>query len=354
MRKQNCDCLQKEELLVATIRDVAELANVSIASVSRILNQDPDYKATPETREKVLKAISSLDYKPNPNYKKRRAATQVSIGCISRMTVERTKDSYYTTIFNGAQNYLKRQNYDFDFVVSQFDIMNEESLSSLLSHPPKGLILMDQPDNETMRYLSSKIKYIVGIDSGQSSVDNICYDRFDAGCRAMQYLIDKGHKKIAYIGAHISENVMTIGRYEAYVRMMRQAKLPVNPAWVIDSDWHRGICFDKTIELMRCADRPTALFVGSDHMAIAAISALHKLNISIPDEISVIGISDIEDAKYLNPPLTTIAIPQVEIGEIAASTLLQRIGGDLSLPKRIVVPTALVERSSVAPPKIAE
>lgn len=336
---------------MATIRDVAQLADVSIASVSRILNRDPNYKTTYETREKVLKAITALDYKPNPNYKKRRVDAQVSIGCISRMTVEHTQDSYYTTILKGAQDYLKRQNYDFDFVVSQFDIMNDDSLSSLLSRPPQGLILMDQPDEQTMRRLSSAIKCIVGIDSLQPSIDNVCYDRFEAGCQAMRYLIEKGHKKIAYIGAHISENVMSIGRYEAYLRMMRQYGLYVNPAWVIDSNWHREICFEKTLELMRLNEHPTALFVGSDHMAIAAISALHTLNISIPDEISVIGISDIADAKYLNPPLTTIAIPQMQIGEIAASTLLQRIAGDLSLPKRIIVPTKLVERSSVAPPQ---
>lgn len=338
---------------MSTIRDVARLAGVSIASVSRILNRDPDYKATPETREKVLKAITELDYKPNPNYKKRCASAQVSIGCISRLTVEHTKDSYYNAILKGAQDYLKRQNYDFDFVVSQFDIMNEDSLSTLLAHPPKGLIIMDQPDDKTMQRLSSKIKCIVGIDSLQPSIDNICYDRFETGCKAMKYLIEKGHKKIAYIGAHISENAMSIGRYEAYLRMMRHANLTVNPSWIIDSNWHREICFEKTLELMKIEDRPTALFVGSDHMAIAAISALHTLNIAIPEEISVIGISDIADAKYLNPPLTTMAIPQTEIGEIAASTLLQRIDGDLSLPKRIIVPTTLVERSSVSSPKNA-
>lgn len=332
-----------------TIRDVAKKAEVSIASVSRILNNDPDYKATPTTRERVFKAVAELDYKPNPNYKKRRASAQISIGCISRMTVEKTKDSYYAAIVKGAQNYLKRQNYDFDFVLSQFDIMNEESISSLLAHPPKGLILMDQPNTETMRFLSSKIKYIVGIDSGQPTIDNVCYDRFEAGCQAMRYLIEKGHKKIAYIGAHISENVINIGRYEAYVRMMRQSGLPINPDWIIDSEWHRGICFEKNLKLMECSERPTAIFVSSDHMAIAAMSALYSLGISIPDEISIIGISDIEDAKYLTPPLTTISVPQSEIGEIAANTLLRRIQGDLSLPKRIIIPTKLVERSSVIP-----
>jgi len=95
--------------------------------------------------------------------------------------------------------------------------------------------------------------------------------------------------------------------------------------------------------------RPTALFVCSDHMAIAAMSALHSLGISVPKEISVIGISDIEDSRYLTPPLTTVSVPQTEIGEVAAEILLQRIRGDRTLPKRIIVPTELVERSSVAP-----
>ena len=333
---------------MATIREVAEYAGVSIASVSRILNEDPDYRATAQTRERVLAAIRELNYTPNPNYKKRHNP-KISIGCISRMTVEKTEDSYYATILSGAKNYLKAQNYEFDFVLSQFDIMKEESLSTLLAHPPKGLILMDQPSAETMQFLSSKIKYIVGIDSGQPSIDNISYDRFEAACRAMRYLFEKGHKKIAYIGAHLSKDILNIGRYEAYLRMMKQKGLPIDPAWVIDSEWHRGICYEKTIELMKCTNRPTAILVGSDHMAIAAVSALHMLGIAIPEEISVMGISNIEDAKYITPPLTTISIPQIEIGEIAANILLQRMQGDTSLPKRIIVPTDLVERRSVAP-----
>lgn len=333
---------------MATIRDVAQRANVSIASVSRILNNDESYKATPSTRERVFRAIEELHYEPNPHYRKKKTRSQVSIGCISRLTVEHTQDSYYAAILEGAQAYLKKQNFDFDFVQSQFDIMNAENLASIASHPPKGLLLMNALDDETMQYLLRKVKHVVGIDTGLPMIDNVCYDRYEAGCRAMRFLIENGHKKIAYIGAHISSNAANIGRHEAYVRTMRRYDFPIDPAWVLDSEWHRGVCFDKTVELMRCKNRPTALFVSSDHMAIAAMSALHSLKISIPDEISIIGISDIEDSKYLNPPLTTVSIPQKEIGEISASTLLARIGGDLSLPKRIIVPTKLIERSSVA------
>ena len=332
---------------MATIREVAELAGVSIASVSRIINLDPDYRVTLETRERVLNAVAQLGYQPKANYRKRRAGSKISIGCISRKTVEYTTDSYYAKILSGAQSFLKRQNCDIDFVLSQFDIMNEELLSDLLAHPPKGLILMDHPDDNTMEFISSKIKYIVGVDSGHPTIDNVCYDRYATGCLAMKYLIDKGHTDIAYIGAHISENHTNIGRCEAYLRMMRQAGLDIDPDWIVDSKWHRGVCYEKTIELMSRKKRPTALFVGSDYMAIAAMSALHSIGVSIPDEISVIGISDIDDSRYLTPPLTTVSVPQVEIGEIAADMLLRRIRGDRSLPKRIIVPTKIVERNSV-------
>lgn len=333
---------------MANIRDVAALAGVSIASVSRILNLDPDYRATLETRERVLNAATQLGYEAKTNYKKRRQSSKISIACICRKTVEYTADSYYEKILNGAKKYLQQRNHNVDFVLSQFDIVNEGSPSSLFAHPPEGLLLMDHPDEDTMRFLSSKIKYIVGIDSGNPGIDNVCYDRFDAGCRAMRYLLQKGHTDIAYIGAHISENYTNVGRAEAYLRMMKQAKLPVDPDWMIDSKWHRGVCYERTIELMNRKKRPTALFVCSDYMAIAAMSALHEIGISVPDEISVIGISDIDDSRYLTPPLTTVAVPQTEIGEIAADILLQRIRGDRSLPKRIIVPTKIVERSSVA------
>lgn len=95
------------------------------------------------------------------------------------------------------------------------------------------------------------------------------------------------------------------------------------------------------------SDRPTAIFVASDHMAIACMSALYQLNIRVPEDVSIIGISNIEEAKYMNPPLTTIDIPKQHMSEIVVQTLLQRLNGDLSVPKQIYLPTSLIERQSV-------
>lgn len=335
---------------MATIRQVAARAGVSIAAVSRILNNDETYKATEETRKKVMEAVRELDYTPSPSYAKRKKAVKNKIGVFTRLTEERTKDSYYSAILNGISDYIRRKGYELEFVQSQYDIVDPQSLQTLLSKNICGLVLMNPLDEKTLALIRSKVKHIVGIDTDIHEIDNIRYNRFEAGMYAMNYLIDNGHKKIAFIGSFGDTNGKIIypGRFDAYEKAMRNNNLPINPEWIIDCKWTRQICFDKTQELMRSTDRPTALFIASDYMAIASISAMHESGLRVPEDVSVVGISDIEMSKYLNPPLTTVAIPQTEIGEIAASTLLARIEGDNTVPKQIFVPTKLVIRDSVA------
>lgn len=333
---------------MSTIRDIASAAGVSIASVSRILNQDPTYKATDATRKKVIDTAKKLNYSHSSARRKQKQPSETRIGCIYRLTAERQADSYYATILRGIQNYLERHGYSLSFVQSQFDIADMQNLESVFQTPCDGAILMDIPSEKALEYIRSKVTYLVGIDTQNDQIDNVRYNRFDAGVTAMKYLIDNGHKKIAYIGSKLPlSNNLNFGRHEAYMRMMQIHGLPVRPEWIIDCEWKQQTCYNKTLELLRAPDAPTAIFVGSDHMAIACISALHQMRISIPQDISVIGISDIEGAKYLNPPLTTVAIPQQEIGEIAAEDLLSRMNGNKTVAKQIFVSTRLVVRESV-------
>lgn len=331
-----------------TIRDIAAAAGVSIASVSRILNEDPAYQATDATRKKVIETAKEMHYAASPAHRKQKQTLEPRIGCIYRLTAERQADSYYASILRGVQSYLEKHGHSLSFIQSQFDIADEQSLESVFQTPCDGLIIMDIPSEKALDYIRSKVKHIVGIDTQNNQIDNVRYNRFEAGVTAMQYLIDNGHKKIAYIGSKLPPSTdLNFGRYEAYTRMMQIHNLPIHPAWCIDCEWKQQTCFNRTLELLRAPDAPTAIFVGSDHMAIACISALHQMHVSIPEDISVIGISDIEGAKYLNPPLTTVAIPQLQIGEIAAEDLLSRMNGNTTVAKQIFVSTRLVVRESV-------
>lgn len=135
---------------MATIRDVAAATGVSIASVSRILNQDPTYKAKDSTRQRVFEAAKQLNYTASSSAKGRKQPHEQRIGCIHRLTAEKQVDSYYAAILHGIQSYLERQGYTLDFIQSQFDIADKQNLENLFKTPCKGLIIMDTPSADTM------------------------------------------------------------------------------------------------------------------------------------------------------------------------------------------------------------
>ena len=333
---------------MANIREVAKLAGVSPASVSRILNNDSTYHASEETIKRVFSAAKKLNYIIPQNARSKRK--QIRFGCISRMTVEHTKASYFSSIANSIQDFCRKNNVDFELLQSQFDIENPTLLKNFLSSNLSGVIVMGYVEPSVIDCILEKGISIVGIDSSSDKIDNVRYNRYQAGCYAMQYLLDKGHKKIAYVGSNISpRNVWDLGRFEAYKKMLSTANIPFNPDWVIDCKWQRETCYNLVTSLISSNDKPTAFFVASDHMAIAAMSAINDFGLKIPDDISIVGITDIEASKYLNPPLTTVKIPEEEIGVIAATTLLSRVKGDSTAVKQIYVPTELIERKSVKP-----
>lgn len=330
---------------MSTIRDVAKKAGVSIGSVSRVLNNNNDYKMTDETKNRILDAIKELNYSPSSSYTKRNSRL---IGCIQRITIEGTKDSYFAAISTGIVERLNQCGEALSFSQTQFDFEQSADLESIFPKIPKGLIIMGEINYQAYSKLREKIEHIVGIDTNYDDIDNIRYNRLQAGIIAVEHLISCGHKKIAYIGSHIKkDDPSDVGRYEAYKRVMQKYKYEVDPNWIIDCKWHRETCFEETIKLLQLENKPTAIFVASDHMAIASMAAIHSLKLNIPEDISVIGISDIKASAYLTPPLTTVSIPQKEMGELAAETLLQRMKGDNTITKQIYVPCKLIIRNSI-------
>jgi DNA-binding LacI/PurR family transcriptional regulator len=128
---------------------------------------------------------------------------------------------------------------------------------------------------------------------------------------------------------------------------MADLGLEVRPEWVLNCEWDDQKCIRQIEETSRSFGLPTAFYAASDLMAIAALRALYQLGIPVPGSVAVIGMSNIEMSQYANPPLTTIDVPAAEMGVTAARVIAQRIRGDQSLPKRILLPSRLIERDSV-------
>lgn len=339
---------------MSTIRDVAKLAEVSTATVSRVLNNDSQYKIAEETRAKVWQAATQLNYKlssvsrrhgqaPEPSVRK----TPVRIGCVLSVTKDKYNDPYFMSILSGAEEQLYHHGYDIAFVRTGPELEDKENLYNTFNESVTGLILMESLNAESYEYLRKHVPNIVGIDTERWDIDNVGYDHYHVAAMAVEHLVARGHKRIGYIGGSGARGVIKDSkRYRGYYAAMHAAELPVNPDWVVDCLWDETACIDKINRLCEAGNLPSAFFAASDLMAMAALSSLYNNGVSVPDQVAVMGLSNIEMSKYFNPPLSTIHVPTKEIGMIAADLLLERINGNTILPRRVILPTEPVIRAS--------
>ncbi len=340
---------------MSTIRDVANLANVSVATVSRVINNDTKYKMTDETRSRVWQAITELNYMAKSPVRASsgkkdgiRSEVPAKIGCILSVTKNKYKDPYFMSILSGAEERLMEQGYELSFVKTGAELEDRKTLYSTFSTPISGLILMESLNAETYHFIRNQVPNIAGVDTQWEDIDNVGYDHYRVAAMAVQHLLSLGHKEIGFIGGSgISKNIKTSQRYRGYYSSLHAAGLQVNPDWVIDCAWDENICMEKISQLCRKGNSyPTAFFVASDLMAMAALSGLYSLGISVPNEVAIIGLSNLEISKYSNPPLTTIEIPTREIGMVAVDLLISRMNGYTLLPRKVILPTNLIQRHS--------
>ncbi|CAH0119965.1 HTH-type transcriptional repressor MelR [Paenibacillus sp. CECT 9249] len=339
---------------MSTIRDVAKLANVSTATVSRVLNNDSKYKITEETRAKVWQAVTQLNYRVSSSVKRQAAnndssasKTNIKIGCVLSVTKNKYNDPYFMSILSGAEERLFSQGHDIAFIRTGPELDDKKILYNTFNESITGLILMESLNTETYEYLRKQVPYIVGIDTERWDIDNVGYDHYSVASMAVEHLIERGHTQIGFIGGSGSNgNIKDSQRYRGYYSTMHAAGLSVNPDWIIDCMWDETLCIEKMNRLCETKNLPTAFFAASDLMAMAALSSLYNNGISVPDQVAVMGLSNIEVSKFYNPPLSTVNVPTKEIGMVAVDLLLDRINGNTMLPKRVILPTELVIRSS--------
>lgn len=340
---------------MATIRDVAKMANVSTATVSRILNADKTYKVTNETRDRVWQAVRTLNYVRNQSVKesvnkvdiKSSATSKVKIGCVLCVTREKYTDPYFMSILSGVESKLIENGYSLSVIRTINELLDPTVLFNTLSESLTGLVVMETLSDEIYSQLKDKVEFIVGIDTKHQDIDNVCYDRFAAAEKAVQHLIDKGHRRIAFIGG--TDNIDSIRkeqRYRGYLSVLDDNNIPEDMSIVKNCEWDSKLCYSKTIELLNLPDKPTAIFAASDLMAMIAVNAIYEHGLKVPDDIAVIGLSNIDMSKYTNPPLSTIDVPKTQMGEIAAEILISQIRGERTLPKKIILPTSLIVRNS--------
>lgn len=325
------------------IRDVARLAGVSTATVSRVLS-NPGV-VSQETRASVQSAIEATGYRPNEaarNLRHRRTGGIVAL-------VPNLANPFFAQILSGIASVLGPAGYN--LLVAD---TRSEGAGRLLDYaePSRadGLIVLDgslpAPALRGRIPLVQACEWVPGLSAPRVKIDN----RAAAGL-AIDHLADLGHRRIGHV-AGPPGNVLSIARLGGFRDRMRSRGLTLDGAAIWGGDFSLESGRAAAVQwLARPADRrPTAVFLASDAMACGFIAEVQRCGLVVPRDISVIGFDDIELVSHIWPPLTTIRQPRGLIGRTAAERLLRRLGGRDADEDDTILPVELVVRGSTAAP----
>lgn len=325
---------------MATIKDIAEKAGVSIATVSRVLNHDETLNAQEDTKKRIFEIAEELEYEVRVKKRKKR----MKIGTFySYSPTEELEDPYYLCIRLAIEKKIEEEGYKRQNV-SSYD--TAETLAGV-----DGIICTGTFSKAMVECIDSWDKPVVFIDACPDwrKFDSIVIDYEQAVAEILDYLIGKGHTKIGFIGGTEEgeegsnlpdERAITFKDY-----LMKKGLFC--PEYVKTGPYHARYGYKLFKELYEEGNMPTAVFVSNDSIATGAYRAAYELGLSIPNDISVVGFNDLPTAKYMVPPLTTMRLYMEFMGEYAVSMLEERVlkGRDRCL--KVIVPTKLYARDSV-------
>lgn len=332
-----------------TIYDIAREAKVSPGTVSRHINGVG--KSRGDTAARIDAAIEKLHYTPNRNARalKNKKTNQI---CLA---YPESDNPFFFDLVKTIETELKKKG--FMLMIHYTHGISEEELRILrLTHENimDGLILINFNYTKEHFQAFKQVKCPLVISSlcvssyGGTEEDKFDYvgiDVEDAVYKSTMHMIQKGHKKIAFIGG--DKNLCVFEeRYRGYCRALTEAGIPIREEYCLFGRYDEDAGYEAGFQIGKMADRPTAICAVSDIIAIGCIRALQEQQISIPGDIAIIGMDDIGFDKALNPKLSSVKMMQDFLGKCAVDMILARINGDRSQSKKIIYQPELVERES--------
>lgn len=316
---------------MSTIKDVANVAGVSVATVSRVLNENENVKEN--TKQKVLDAVKKLEYTPNLLARNLRQLNTKSV----LVLLPTISNQFYSTIIKGINSVAEKENYSVMISITNLDLKIEETYINLLKTKRVDGIILFAPQLSKKKLSSIAKKYpIIQCSEYLEEVDitTICIDDEKASFEAVEYLINLGHKKIGLI---TSEKFYTTAkkREKGYIKALKKYNLPLNENYIVRTNYSYKSGIEATKKLLNQKDFPTAIFTISDSIAVGAIKGIEEFNKKVGKDIDIIGFDDTIIAKLYSPDITTISQPRFEMGEIAMKCILEKINNN-SIPNKFI------------------
>ncbi len=335
---------------MATIKDIAAKADVSIATVSRILNHDDSLSVSDETKMRVLVAAEELEYVTLKMRKqKKRVTTRLTFAIVEWYNYSALiEDPYYLYLMTTVEKQLVKEGIDiikFLNIDNQFVPSVETSIDAIIAIGRFNLPQIEK--------ISEFSKHIVFLDSCPDATrfDSILINTELGTKLALDHLFALNHRHIAYVGGKVIGDTGGQGRdmrKTTYIEYMSEKGL-FDDALIFEGErlsYSQG--YDLALELLNSDNRPTAIYCANDATATGVLARLAHEKVEVPKEMSVVGFNDQSSAKYLTPPLTTVHVPMTFVAQNAVEILKSRINSTYELPRKIYIPTYLKVRSSTA------
>ena len=321
-----------------TIKDVAEAAGVSISTVSYTLNNTGP--VSEEKKQRILEAVKALGYVPNGMAKSLKSRKNGFIGYFAHSLY----GVVYGEVLRGIENEMDRNGQE--MIAAKCGPMQDITHISrlLMERMVDGAIIFSEMiANEQVNLLANARCPVVVLDRELEGpfVSSVLINNEDSAFRVGEYIHSLDLKRGACLTGRGFDGERRLLGFKQAAEVFQ---LDCPPNWCIDAGWDEKEAYQKTIEFIRGGQRPEVIFAFNDEMAIGCIRALQDMLLKVPEDISVIGMDDIDRSALTNPSLTTVHRPLCELGEIAAGALLGMMRGEES--RKIILPTSLIQRES--------
>lgn len=326
---------------MATIKDIADKVGVSASTVSRVLNLDESLNVSNDTKIKIFSVAEELEYVSMRNRKKNKIQ---SIAIINWYTADQeVEDTYYLSLRIAVEKACIKNSLNITRIYSG------DSIDDILKQD--GVICIGKFGEEEIKKIEKLSKNIVFVDSSPNSrkFDSVIIDFKEAMQETLDYLYNLGHRKIAFVSGmefYTNSDICVEDlRRSSYIDYSKNKNIYSEDLIKIGKYTHKD-GYELVKSLLSQKDIPTALFIGSDTMAVGAYKAIYEKNLKIPDDISVISFNDQPSAKYLIPSLTSVKVYTEYMGISAVDLIMQNILSERDFRKKVVISTQLKKRES--------
>ncbi len=332
-------------MLTITIYDVAREANVSMATVSRVVNGNQNVK--PATRQKVLAVIERLDYRPNAVARGLASKKTKTVGVI----IPDISNVFYAELVRGIEDIATM--YRYNIILTNSDQQEDKEvqlLSTLLSKQVDGVVMMsDEISPEMLHEMNRATVPIVlaGTVETSNSFPSVNIEYHDAAVDAVNRLIKNGHKRIAFVSGSIDSTITKLYKVSGYERALNEASIEIDTDLIVgvNNTYDDGlVAWDQLRELK---DPPTAFFAGNDEIAIGLIHGAQDNGLRVPEDIEVMSFENSKLTRMVRPQLTSVVLPLYDIGAVSMRLLTKHMNKENIEENNVILPYWIEERKSV-------